>query len=133
MKGKGERGNRDRGALGKRKRGRGFLAKRPSSSSLSNKNREGERGGRGGGRPGGGGADGPAHGGGWEVAQNGEEAEGNRFRSLPRAGVLRRGGSTTAGGGRLWWSVVAVLGGSRGREAWLGWCVARWEAGPALL
>jgi hypothetical protein len=53
MKGKGERGNRDRGLWGKRKGGRGFLAKWPSSSSLSNQNREGERGGRGGGRPGG--------------------------------------------------------------------------------
>jgi hypothetical protein len=26
-----------------------------------------------------------------------------------------------------------VLGGLGGREAWLGWCVARWGAGPALL
>jgi hypothetical protein len=68
-----------------------------------------------------------------EVGRNKEEIEGNRFRSLPRAGVLRRGGSTAAGGDRLWWSVVAVLGCLGGREAWLGWCVARWGAGPALL
>jgi hypothetical protein len=129
MKGKGERGNWDRGLWGKRKGGRGFLAKWPSSSSLSNQNREGERGGRGGGRPGGGGAGGPAQGGGREVAQNGEEAEGNRFRSLPRVGVLRRGGSMAAGGGRLWWSVVAVLGGSGGREAWLGWA---WRGGEPI-
>jgi hypothetical protein len=73
------------------------------------------------------------HGDGPEVGRNEEEVEGNRFRSLPRAGVLQRGGSTAAGGDRLWWSVVAVLGRLGGREAWLGWCVARWGAGPALL
>jgi hypothetical protein len=65
------------------------------------------------------------HGDGRKLGRNEEEVEGNRFRFLPRAGVLRRGGSTAAGEGRLWWS--AVLGGSGGREAWLGWCVARWE------
>jgi hypothetical protein len=73
------------------------------------------------------------HGDGREVGRNEEEVEGNRFRSLPRAGVLWRGGSTAAGGDRLWWSAVAVLGGLGGREAWLGWCVARWGAGLALL
>jgi hypothetical protein len=65
------------------------------------------------------------HGDGREVGRNEEEVEGNRFCSLPRAGVLRRGGSTAAGGDRLWWLVVAVLGRLGGREAWLGWCVAR--------
>jgi hypothetical protein len=47
---------------------------------------------------GGSGAGDPGHGGGREVGQNEEEVEGNSFRSLPRAGVLRRGGSMAAGG-----------------------------------
>jgi hypothetical protein len=46
------------------------------------------------------------HGNGREVGQNEEELEGNRFRSLPWAGVLWRGGSTTSGG--------AARGGGRG-------------------
>jgi hypothetical protein len=40
------------------------------------------------------------HGDGRELGRNEEEVEGNRFRFLPRAGVLRRGGST-AGSGAL--------------------------------
>jgi hypothetical protein len=41
-----------------------------------------------------------------EVGQNEEELEGNRFRSLPWAGVLWRGRSTAGGG--------AARGGGRG-------------------
>jgi hypothetical protein len=41
-----------------------------------------------------------------EVGQNEEELEGNRFRSLPWAGVLWRGGSTAGSG--------AARGGGRG-------------------
>jgi hypothetical protein len=52
------------------------------------------------------GADDPVHDDGREVGQNEEELEGNRFRSLPWAGVLWRGGSTAGGG--------AARGGGRG-------------------
>jgi hypothetical protein len=45
------------------------------------------------------------HGDGRELGQNEEEVEGNRFRFLPWAGVLRRGGLTTGSG--------AVRGGDR--------------------
>ena len=45
------------------------------------------------------------HGDGRELGRNEEEDEGNRFRFLPRAGVLRRGGSTAGNG--------AVRGGDR--------------------
>jgi hypothetical protein len=38
------------------------------------------------------------HGDGREVGRNEEEVEGNRFRSLPWAGVLWRGGSTAVSG-----------------------------------
>jgi hypothetical protein len=48
----------------------------------------------------------PVRGDGREVGQNEEELEGNRFRSLPWAGVLWRGGSTAGGG--------AARGGGRG-------------------
>jgi hypothetical protein len=61
------------------------------------------------GRPGGGGGRGagdPVRGDGREVGRNEEELEGNRFRSLPWAGVLRRGGSTAGSG--------AARGGDRG-------------------
>jgi hypothetical protein len=44
------------------------------------------------------GAGDPVRGDGREVGQNEEELEGNRFRSLPWAGVLWRGGSTAGGG-----------------------------------
>jgi hypothetical protein len=53
------------------------------------------------GRPGGGGgrgADVPVHGDGREVGRNEEELEGNRFRYLPWAGVLWRGGLTAGSG-----------------------------------
>jgi hypothetical protein len=55
---------------------------------------------------GGRGASDPGHADGREVGQNEEELEGNRFRSLPRAGVLLRGGSTAGCG--------AARGGGRG-------------------
>jgi hypothetical protein len=55
---------------------------------------------------GGRGAGDPGHGDGREVGQNEEELEGNRFRSLPWARVLWRGGSTAGGG--------AARGGGRG-------------------
>jgi hypothetical protein len=73
------------------------------------------------------------HGDGREVGPNEEELEGNRFCSLPWSGTARRGGSAASGGSRLWWSVVVVLGGLGGREARLGWCVARWGAAQGLL
>jgi hypothetical protein len=133
MKGKGREGIGTGGLWEKGKGARGFWPNGlllPPSRIRTERGKEEVAGAAG---LGGGGVGGPAHGGGREVAQNGEEAEGNRFLSLPRAGVLRRGGSTAAGGDRFWWSVVAVLGGSGGREAWLGWCVARWGAGLALL
>jgi hypothetical protein len=38
------------------------------------------------------------HGDGRELGRNEEEVEGNRFCFLPRAGVLRRGGSTAGSG-----------------------------------
>jgi hypothetical protein len=76
---------------------------------------------------------GPVHDDGWEVGQNEEELEGNRFRLLPLSGTTRGGGSATSGGSRLWWSVVVVLGGLGGREARLGQCVARWGAAQGLL
>jgi hypothetical protein len=52
-------------------------------------------------RPSGGGGRGagvPVRGDGREVGRNEEELEGNRFRSLPWAGVLWRGGSTAGSG-----------------------------------
>jgi hypothetical protein len=82
---------------------------------------------------GGRGAGDPVHGDSREVGQNEEELEGNRFRSLPWSGTGGGGGSAASGGGQLWRSVVLVLKGLGGREAQLGWCVARWGAGPALL
>jgi hypothetical protein len=51
MKGKGERGNSDRGFWGKRKGAGGFLAKWPSSSSVLCPGQRQERGSGGGGRP----------------------------------------------------------------------------------
>jgi hypothetical protein len=128
-----ERSERIKGGsvLEKWEKGRGVWAKQPSSSSLPHDIEQRRQGGRP--MEGGRGAGDLVHGDGREVGQNEEELKGSRFRSLPRAGVLWRGGSTAAGGGRLWWSVVAVLGGLGGKEARLGWCVARWGAGPALL
>jgi hypothetical protein len=65
-------------------------------------------------------AGGPVHGDGREVGQNEEEFEGNRFRLLPWAGVLWRGGSTAGGGaarGGGWAAlVVAMEGSGRGRN-----------------
>jgi hypothetical protein len=63
--GRGEIGGK--GVLVEKKKGQGFWAKSPSSSSPSNQNR-GREVGPSGGRPGGGGAGGPAHGGGQEMA-----------------------------------------------------------------
>jgi hypothetical protein len=68
---------------------------------------------------GGRGADDLVHGDGREVGRNEEEVEGNRFLSLPRAGVLRRGGSTaaaTTGHGGRW---LRCLGAWEARR--LGW------------
>jgi hypothetical protein len=48
----------------------------------------------------------PVRGDGWELGQNEEELEDNRFRSLPWSGVLWRIGSTAGGG--------AARGGGRG-------------------
>jgi hypothetical protein len=77
--------------------GGGVRAKQPSSTSpLTIQNR-----GAGGPWPAGGGAapaGGPVHGDGREVGQNEEEFDGNRFRLLPWAGVLWRGGSMAGGG-----------------------------------
>jgi hypothetical protein len=61
---------------------------------------------------GGRGAGDPVHGNGREVGRNEEEVEGNRFCFLPRAGVLRRGGSTAGSG--------AVRGGDRRKKRTVG-------------
>jgi hypothetical protein len=64
------------------------------------------------------------HGDGWEVGENGEGDEGDRFPPSPWVEVPRGGGSTCGGG-----LEVAVIGaaalrcsGRRGR--WLWWCEA---------
>jgi hypothetical protein len=66
----------------------------------------------------------PGHGDGWEVGENGEGDEGDRFPPSPWVEVPRGGGSTCGGG-----LEVAVIGaaalrcsGRRGR--WLWWCEA---------
>jgi hypothetical protein len=76
------------------------------------------------------------HGDGREVGRNEEEVEGNRFHSLPRAGVLRRGGSTAAGGLQpetAWAALVVAMESSGRRGDWSWRCGTRWGAGPALL
>lgn len=45
----------------------------------------------------------PGQGNGRKVGENGEEAEGVRFLSLPRAEAARRGGSAVTGGRRREW------------------------------
>jgi hypothetical protein len=67
------------------------------------------------------------HGDGWEVGQNEEELKGNRFRSLPCAGVLWRGGSTAGGGvarggGRAALVVTMEGSGRRGNWSWRCGC-----------
>jgi hypothetical protein len=76
------------------------------------------------------------HGDGREVGRNEEEVEGNQFRSLPRAGVLRRGGSTAGSGAARGGDRSGTGGGDGGlgKEGNWSWrCGARWGAGPALL
>jgi hypothetical protein len=76
------------------------------------------------------------HGDGWEVGRNEEEVEGNRFRSLPRAGVLRRGGSTAVGGlqpGTARAALVVAMESSGRRGDWSWRCGTRWRASLALL
>jgi hypothetical protein len=111
MKGKGERGNRDRGLSGKRKGGRGFLAKWPSSSSLPRFRTEG-----------GGGRDRAAAGLGgrgrrrsrpWRRPGSGSKWRGGPGESIPRAHLVlgwseeaapREGGGSAAvlrGGGAV--------------------------------
>jgi hypothetical protein len=88
--------------LDKWEKGRGFWAKALLlPPSLTTQNAEA-------GRPtveGGRGVGDLVHGDGRELGRNEEEVEGNRFRFLPQAGVLRRGGSTAGS--------VAVRGGDR--------------------
>jgi hypothetical protein len=98
--------NRGGFGFGKGGKGPGGMGKTTTFylPSLTIQNRE-----AGGPWPAGGGAapaGGPVHGDGREVGQNEEEFEGNRFRLLPWAGVLWRGGSTAGGG--------AARGGGRG-------------------
>jgi hypothetical protein len=92
--------------LGKGEKGRGVWAKQPSSTSPPSRYRIEAR--WTGGRPveGGRGAGDPGHGDDREVGQNEEDLEGNRFRSLPWAGVLWRGRSMAGSG--------AARGGGRG-------------------
>jgi hypothetical protein len=87
-------------------KGLGVWAKQPSSTSPPSRYRTEEGVDREAGRWRGRGAGDPVHGDDREVGQNEEELEGNRFRSLPWAGVLWRGGSTACGG--------AACGGDRG-------------------
>jgi hypothetical protein len=108
------------------------LAKRPSSSSPSVQNREGEGGGSGGGRPAAiAGEPGPS--GGRAVGQNDEGFTGDRFPYLPWA-VVARGGSSLGGGGLggggLEATVLLCL--SMGRR-WPWWCVAVRGAASSFL
>jgi hypothetical protein len=72
--------------LAKGEKGRGGIGKRTIFYLPPSRYRTEEIGRPTGGR--GEGADDPSHGDGREVGQNEEELEGNRFRSLPWAGVL---------------------------------------------
>jgi hypothetical protein len=80
---------------------------------------------------GGRGADDLAHGDGkWgETKRRSRATDSAPYLGLGCSGEAdRRGGRRpvmVVGGGGAW--------GLGGREAWLGWCVARWGAGPALL
>jgi hypothetical protein len=64
----------------------------------------------------------PGHGDGREVGQNGEEVEGNSFRSSPLSGTDCGGRSTTAGGlqprRHKWWRLEAREGERKAGAAW---------------
>jgi hypothetical protein len=108
------------------------LAKRPSFSSPSVQNREGEGGGSGGGRLAAIAGE-PGPGGGRAVGQNVEGFTGNQFPYLPWAVVARGGGSLGGGGlggGGLGATVLRCS--SKGRR-WPWWCVVvRGAADPYL-
>jgi hypothetical protein len=79
------------------------------------------------------GAGDPGHGDDRDVWQNGEEVEGNLFRSSPWPGMDCGGRSTTAGGlqpGTTRAALVVVMESSGRRGDWSWRCGTRWGAGP---
>jgi hypothetical protein len=124
------------GAFGKMKEGRGVFGLKsllpPLARARTERGGKAERWSAGQG----GGAGGPSHGGGREMGQNGEEAEGISSPCSPWAGVARGGGSAARFGRRRKLAVaarlVAVVEQGWAVEARLRGVERRGTAGPYL-